>query len=305
MNMYSGGVWPVMLTPFTEKGEIDPEGLCALVDWYISSGVSGLFAACQSSEIYYLSLDERKKICELTLKAANGRVPVIGSGHVSDDMDEQVRELSAIAETGVDAVITISNHFAKADEDDSVWFRNLETLLGRLDGSVNLGIYECPAPYKRLLTDGMMRFLADTGRFYFMKDTCCDSDIIAGRLRAIEDSNLRLYNANSTTLLETLRMGAHGFSGVMANMHPEVYVWLCDHIDHPNAGIVSAAISAASLIERQYYPTCAKYHLREIEGLPITTVSRTQDRAGFTETFKKEVRNLDLLMNEVYSRYCL
>ena len=40
---YPGGVWPVMLTPFTAKGEVDTEALTALVDWYIDSGVKGLF----------------------------------------------------------------------------------------------------------------------------------------------------------------------------------------------------------------------------------------------------------------------
>ena len=42
-NNFPGGVWPVMLTPFTEDGHIDENGLRALVDWYIESGVKGLF----------------------------------------------------------------------------------------------------------------------------------------------------------------------------------------------------------------------------------------------------------------------
>lgn len=37
------GVWPVMLTPFDAKGEIDWASLERLVDWYIDSGVHGLF----------------------------------------------------------------------------------------------------------------------------------------------------------------------------------------------------------------------------------------------------------------------
>ena len=41
------GVWPVMLTPFDTKGEIDWASLERLVDWYIDAGVHGLFAACQ------------------------------------------------------------------------------------------------------------------------------------------------------------------------------------------------------------------------------------------------------------------
>ncbi len=302
---YPGGVWPVMLTPYTQKGEVDLEALAALTDWYIESGVSGLFAACQSSEIYKLSLEERVAITKTTLAAAKGRVPVIASGHVSDDMDAQVAELTAIAETGVEAVITITNHFAKPDEGEDVWLKNLETLMGRLDPAVNLGAYECPAPYKRLLTTKMLKFMADSGRFYFLKDTCCDAKVIEGRLDVIKGSNLGLYNANSTTLLETLRAGARGFSGVMANMHPELYVWLTAHIDHPNADMVQKAITVGSLIERQMYPVNAKYHLMAIEKLPMTDLSRAQDASLFTDTLKMDVHALDAIMNDIYARFCV
>ena len=302
---YPGGVWPVMLTPFTRGGEVDTEGLAALVEWYIASGAKGLFAACQSSEIYFLTLEERVKIVETTIRAARGRVPVIASGHVSDAISNQVKELSAMAETGADAVIIITNHFARKGEGEDVWFRNIETVLSQLDPSIDLGAYECPAPYKRLLTPGMLRYMADSGRFFFLKDTCCDAEMIRGRLDLIKGSNLGLYNANSATLLESLHAGAAGFSGVMANIHPEVYAWLCGHKDHKNASLVQAALSTAAFIERQVYPVCAKYHLNAIEGLPITTFCRTRDDRELDATAKKEVHMLNDLMNDIYARYCV
>ena len=304
MNNYPGGVWPVMLTPFTENNQIDEEGLHRLVNWYIDSGVSGLFAACQSSEIMKLSLEERVKIVKITQEAAAGRVPIVASGHISDEMEDQVCELSAIAETGVDAVITITNHLAREDEDDDVWMRNMETLVSRLDPAINLGMYECPAPYKRLMSIRNLKLCADTGRFYFMKDTCCDADMVIERVKAIEGTNLKLYNANATCLLETMRAGAAGFSGVMANIHPELYVWLTANIHHPNADMVQAALSLGSLIERQLYPTNAKYHLKEIEKLGTTTRSRVQDDSLMNPTFKLEVKYMDMVMNDIYERYC-
>lgn len=88
-NNFPGGVWPVMLTPFTEDGQIDENGLRALVDWYIESGVKGLFAACQSSEIHELNFEERMRIAEITVSAAAGRVPVVASGHTSDSLEDQ------------------------------------------------------------------------------------------------------------------------------------------------------------------------------------------------------------------------
>lgn len=147
-NRFPGGSWPVMLTPFTENNEVDYEGLKELVDWYIKNGVSGMFAVCQSSEMFYLSLEERIKYAAKTVEFAAGRVPVIASGHVSDKIEDQITELNEIAKTGVDAVILITNRLAKEDEDDSVWIENCKKILDNIDPNVPLGFYECPYPYK-------------------------------------------------------------------------------------------------------------------------------------------------------------
>ena len=56
---FPGGVWPVMLTPFTEENQVDYAALKELVEWYIKNGVDGLFAVCQSSEMFKLTLKER------------------------------------------------------------------------------------------------------------------------------------------------------------------------------------------------------------------------------------------------------
>ena len=299
MNTYPGGVWPVMLTPFTQAGEIDEQGLRALVDWYIRHGVSGLFAACQSSEIYEMSLAERVKITEITRAQAAGRVPVVASGHISDDLDSQVRELEAMAATGADAVILITNHLAKADESNDVWKTNMERLLSRLDAGIHLGAYECPRPYKRLMSPDVISFIAQTGRFYFLKDTCCDAETIRQKLSAAKGTSLKLYNANTTTLLESLLDGAAGFSGIMANFHPELYVWLVQNPQHIKAQRVQDLLTLASLIERQLYPVNAKYHLKEIECLPVTTFARVQDDTLLTQTFRTEVEMMNRALNRM------
>lgn len=292
-NNFPGGSWPVMLTPFTADNKVDYPALKELVDWYIAGGVSGMFSVCQSSEMFYLSLEERVEIAKKTVEFADGRVPVIASGHISDSLEKQIEELNAMAKTGVDAVIFITNRLAAEDESDEIWIENCKKLLDAIDPSVPLGFYECPYPYKRLLSPETIRWCAQTGRFYFLKDTCCDMEQIAEKLECIKGTNLKLYNANTTTLLESMRAGAAGFCGVMDNFHPQLYTWLCEHYEDEKANEISDFLTIASLIERQYYPVNAKYHLAENEGLHITTTSRTKDAAGLTETFKKEVKMLD------------
>ena len=146
--------------------------------------------------------------------------------------------------------------------------------------------------------------MIDTGRFFFIKDTCCDIDMIRRKLQQIQGSSVQLFNANTTTLLESLEAGADGYCGVMANFHPELYVWFCNHYKEDHAEMVSNVLTMNSLIERQLYPVNAKWHLKEMEGLPMEIYTRVKNCEELTETLKKEVRVMDRLSNGIYEKYC-
>lgn len=299
---FPNGVYPVMLTPFTENNEVDYEALGKLIDWYIEKGVNGLFADCQSSEMFFLSLEERVKIGEFVKKHADGRVPVVTSGHISDSLEDQAKELTAIAGTGTDAVILLTNRLAKENESDEVWLENLKKLLEMIPKDVPLGFYECPYPYKRIISPELLKWCADTGRFYFIKDTSCDIENMKAKLEVIKGTNLKLFNANTSTLLETLELGASGYSGVMANFHPELYVKLCNiYKENPSkARKIADFLTVASLIERQVYPVNAKFYqksignfnsimtrTRDIKELNATGILEIQQFIRFNEEFEK------------------
>lgn len=291
-NHFPGGAWPVMLTPFTLDNKVDYEGLKALTNWYIDNGCSGLFSVCQSSEMFFLSKEERVKIAQTVIETANKRVPVIVSGHISDSYENQVDELQAIAALNPDALIFITNRFAKEDESDEIWRQNCEKVMQKLPESLPLGIYECPYPYKRLVSLENLKWCANTGRFFFLKDTCCDLSLLKERAAAVKGTNLKIYNANTSTLRDSILSGCDGFCGVMASFQMREYAWLCDHIHDEKAQKLQDLLTVTSLIERQYYPVNAKYYLQHYQSLPITLKTRTKDEALLTETFKEEVRAL-------------
>lgn len=281
----------MMLTPFTSENEVDYKALEELVEWYIREGVDGLFAVCLSSEMFYLSRAESVAIAEFVVKKAAGRVPVVASGHISDEIEEQIEELRQIAATGVDAVILLTNRMAKEAESDDIWIKNTERILQELPEDVNLGLYECPYPYKRLLSEKIMKWCVETKRFYFLKDTSCDIENIKMKLNICRGTQLGLYNANTSTLLESLREGACGYSGVMANMHPRLYQTLCSGYQSRNAEKLSEFLTVCSWAALQCYPSNAKYYL-QLEGLKIELYSRQMDFRKLTETLKGEIRML-------------
>lgn len=300
------GVWPTMVTPFKENGEIDFIAQERAIEWYIRQGVDGLFAVCQSSEMFHLSLEERVKLASFIKEKAAGRVPVIASGHISDSYEDQVEELKAIAATGIDALVLITNRLAQEHESDDVWKANLEKLLGQLPEDIPLSFYECPHPYKRIISPELLQWCASTGRFHFLKDTSCDTDNIRQKLEAVQDSALKIYNANSATLLETLRLGIAGYSGVMANFHPDLYVWLYRNWENEpkRAEKLINYLSMTSLIEKQLYPVNAKYYLM-LEGVFDNYYCRVKNHHDFTATNRLEIRQLHQLSKQLSEQFTL
>ena len=286
------GVYPTMVTPFTEDNKVDYNGVLKLLNWYSEKGVDGIFAICQSSEIFFLSFEERLELLKFIMKNLPKGMSVVASGHTAGDLDRQIYEANAFIDEGIDAYVFIANRFAAQDEDDSVFLRNFDKAVSSIP-EIGLGIYECPYPYKRLMKPETLRECALGGRLKFLKDTCCRIGEIKAKLEAVDSLGLKIYNANSATLLESLEAGCAGYSGVMGNFHPEIYSWLCKNYktEPEKAKQVQAFLAFASLAECQMYPVNAKYHLG-LFGLDIGYSARSKDASMFSESNKKEIEQM-------------
>jgi len=259
------GIIPVMLTPFTEADAIDYAGLEKLIEWYIANGADALFAVAQSSEMQFLSLDERVALARFVVRQAAGRVPVIASGHVSESRDDQVTELTSIAKTGVDGLVLVTNRFDPKGQGGPVFMDNLRNLLAALPTDLPLGLYECPAPFRRLLSDDELKFCAGSERFAILKDVSCDLDTVKRRVALTKGSSLAIVNANAAIAFDAMRSGSAGFTGVFTNFHPDLYKWLLtDSSRHPAlADELSVYLALAAMAEPMGYPKLAKlYHQR-------------------------------------------
>lgn len=293
-KIFPNGMWPVMLTPLEDNGNVDYLALEELINWYIEEGASGLFAVCKSSEMFYLSIDERKELTHFIKKISNGRVPVISSGHVSYSLRDQIHELNMIAEAGADAVILLSNRLATANESDEILIERLKQIMNELPENIPLGFYECPYPYKRVLSTKIVEFCVESGRFYFLKDTCCNIEEIKKKLEIMKGSNMKLYNANTSTLLESMKYGAAGYSGVMANFHPALYAWLLENWEKEpeKATYLQDVLTPCSFIELKNYPLSAKKYLAEEIGLSVKARTRKNIADYISETELSELRQI-------------
>ncbi|MFM0052786.1 dihydrodipicolinate synthase family protein [Caballeronia grimmiae] len=254
-----------MLTPFRESGDVDYAGLERLIEWYAAHRSDALFAVAQSSEMQFLTLAERVAIARFVVEKVAGRMPVVASGHISESVDDQIEELRAVADTGVQGVVLVTNRLDPKREGPEVFRSNLHRMLAALPKELPLGLYECPAPYRRLLSDDELKACIDSGRFVMLKDVSCDLNTVVRRVAMAQGSPLKILNANAAIAWDAMKAGAAGFNGVFNNFHPDLYQWLrSDSAAYPElAAELSTFLVLAAVSEALGYPVLAKiYHQR-------------------------------------------
>lgn len=292
LNPIPRGVYPTMITPYTSDNKIDYNAVEQVLNWYSERGCAGVFAICQSSEIFFLSFEERYELLKFVMAHAPKSLTIVASGHTADDLDTQLYEAQKFMELGAQGYVFISNRLARQEESDDVFLKNVDRFLTALPDTA-FGVYECPYPYKRLMQPETLGKLARTGRFSFLKDTCCDLNMIRQKLDAVKGTGLEIFNANGALLLDSLKMGCAGYSGVMANFHPELYAWLCANYETQpeKAELLAAVLGFFSVAECQTYPINAKYYMG-LEGLTLGYTSRARSVKEFGPSRQVEIQQM-------------
>src|SRR5689334_2891975 len=268
---------PVMITPFNLKAKVDLDVVSRLVDFYLAAGVKGLFANCLSSEMYSITEDERLELTRHIVKYVDGRIPIVATGSFGLTIEDKAEFTKKIYDTGINAVILITGHYANVDDSDDVLLRNFERMLKNTPG-IPMGTYECPAPYKRILSAEVFKTLVATERFVYHKDTSIQLDQVRAKLEVLKgDSRLEFYDAHTPNAMYSLQMGAKGMSSISGNFYPEILVWMCNNARDPekieDVKWLQAELSRVDPLIHVAYPMSAKYFLRK-RGLHIRTISR-------------------------------
>ena len=269
---------PVMITPFNLKAKVDLDAVSTLIDFYLAAGVKGFFANCLSSEMYSITEDERLELTRHVVKYVNGRVPVVATSSFGLTIDDKAEFTKRIYDTGIDAAILITGHYANIEDSDDILLRNFERMF-KLTGNIPLGMYECPAPYKRILGAEVFRQLLSSGRFVYHKDTSIALESVQAKLEVVKNANagFEFYDAHSPNAMYSLQMGAKGMSSISGNFYPEILVWMVNNATNPDkqeeVKWLQAEISRVDPLIHIAYPMSAKYFLRK-RGLPVRTISR-------------------------------
>jgi len=269
-----------MITPFDLKAKVDLDVVSRLIDFYLAAGVKGVFANCLSSEMFSISEDERLQLTRHIVDYVKGAVPVVATGSFGLTIEDKAEFTSRIYDTGIDAAIMITGHFANLEDNNGVLLRNFEKMFS-LTGNIPLGMYECPAPYKRIISAETFKTLLSANRLVYHKDTSITHENIKAKLdvlKEMENNSLEFYDAHSPNAMYSLQMGAKGMSSISGNFYPEILVWMCNNANNPDkkeeVKWLQSEITRVDPLIHQAYPMSAKYFLKK-RGLPVRTISRT------------------------------
>ena len=111
--MFFGSI-PALVTPFSGE-RVAEDTFAEFVEWQIAEGSNGLVPCGTTGETATLNRDEHRQVIAHTVRAANGRVPVI-AGCGSYSTEAAIEMVRAAADVGADAVLVVVPYYNKPSQ---------------------------------------------------------------------------------------------------------------------------------------------------------------------------------------------
>jgi 4-hydroxy-tetrahydrodipicolinate synthase len=208
------GVLPALVTPFRD-GAVDEDAFVRLVERQIAGGVHGLVPVGTTGETATLSHDEHRRVVELCVKTAAGRVPVIaGAGsNATAEAIELVRHAKTI---GADAALVVTPYYNRPSQE------GLYAHYAAIDAAVQLPviIYNVPGRTSVDISNEVLARLAKLPNMVGIKDATGDL-ARASMQRLMCGEDWVMLSGDDPTALGYMAHGGHGCISVTANVAPE------------------------------------------------------------------------------------
>lgn len=213
--MFKGSI-TALVTPF-KNGAVDEKALQDFVDWQIKSGSHGLVPCGTTGESPTMSHSEHKRVVELTIAVAGGRVPVI-AGAGSNNTAEAI-DLAVFAEkAGANGLLIVAPYYNKPSQE------GLYQHFMAIDRAVNIPILLYNIPPRSVIdinVDTMKRLKADSRNIIGVKDAT--ANLMRPSLeRAAIGKDWLMISGEDGTALGYMAHGGAGCISVTANVAPNL-----------------------------------------------------------------------------------
>jgi 4-hydroxy-tetrahydrodipicolinate synthase len=113
--MFKGSL-VALITPMREDGSLDEKAYAEFVDWQIKEGTKGVIPVGTTGESPTLSHDEHRRVVEIAVEVAKGRIPVI-AGAGSNSTEEAIALTRHAKEAGADAALIVTPYYNKPTQE--------------------------------------------------------------------------------------------------------------------------------------------------------------------------------------------
>lgn len=214
------GVFPYLVTPLRDNGEVNVEAMLLLCEHLINCGVHGLAPLGSTGEFAYLPASARSAAVKATLEAAAGRVPVIAgvSSTATADAVEQARRYQEMGADGILAVL--ETYFPLTESQVEGYFTEIADSV-----SIPVVIYTNPSFQRSDLTLDVIARLSEHPQIAYIKDASTNT----GRLLSIIErcgDRLGVFSASSHIPAAVMMIGGLGWMAGPACLAPHMSVSL-------------------------------------------------------------------------------
>jgi 4-hydroxy-tetrahydrodipicolinate synthase len=225
------GVGTALITPFTESGALDEGALARFVDWQIAEGINFLVPCGTTGENPTLTAEEHRRVVELTVQTANGRVPVL-AGAGSNSTTRAVALAEEAIEVGADGILTITPYYNKPTPDGlrRHFGAQAEAIEKRKPGFPMI-MYNVPGRTGLNMTaEVTLRMAREIPNVIGVKEASGNMEQILSILRERAEGFL-VFSGDDAWTLPLLAVGAEGVISVASNEVPKLMRQLVDTRD--------------------------------------------------------------------------
>ena len=208
------GSMPALVTPFA-AGRVDEAAFRVLIEWQIDEGSNALVPCGTTGEGATLSDDEHRRLIEITVEVARGRVPVI-AGCGSNNTAHAIQLTRAAKEAGADAALHVPPYYNRPNQDGI--YAHLAAVA---DLDLPVILYNVPS---RTITDIAVDTMARLSRLpnvIGVKDATGNLARISAQRQACGVEFIQL-SGNDDMALGFNAMGGVGCISVSANVAPRL-----------------------------------------------------------------------------------
>ena len=217
---YFHGVFPYLVSPIHETGEVNANVLARLCDDLIGAGVHGLTPLGSTGEFAYLTWPQRRRVVEVVIDAAKGRVPVVAgvASTTIADAVSQAREFGSMGCSGILAILDA--YFPLRDEGVFAYFKAIAEAV-----SIPVVLYTNPNFQRSDLSLSVIDRLSRIPNIGYIKDASFNTGRLLSIINRVE-GRMQVFAASSHIPTCVMLIGGIGWMSGPACVAPRQSVEL-------------------------------------------------------------------------------